>query len=117
MKELYFILVFFVASLLLAVAMIVAGYLCQYKKSSYEKKLPYECGVNLFSDARARYEARYFNYALLFLIFDIETLFLFPIAKNFANLSIFMFVEGLIFLFMLILALVYVIKKNVLRVR
>ena len=70
MKELYFILIFFILSLLLAVAMIFAGYFCQYKKNDFDKKQPYECGVNLFSDARAKYDIRFFNYAILFLIFD-----------------------------------------------
>lgn len=117
MKELYFILIFFVLALALAIAMIGAGYLCQYKKNNFEKKQPYECGVNLFSDARAKFDMRYLNYAFLFLIFDVETIFLYPFAKNFANLSLFAFIEGLIFIAILILALVYVIKKNVLRFR
>ena len=117
MKELYFILVFFIASLLLAVAMIFAGYICQYKKNSFEKNSPYECGVNLFTDARARYDVRYFNYALLFLIFDVETIFLYPFAKSFSSLGLYAVIEGCVFILILAFALFYLIKKNVLRFR
>lgn len=117
MKELYFILVFFVLSGLMSLAMLAAGVICQYKKNDFVKKQPYECGVNIFSDARAKYDIKFFNYALLFLIFDVETIFLYPFAKNFSQLGLFAFLEGVFFLVMLILALVYVIKKNVLRFR
>ena len=103
MKELYFILIFFVLSLLLAIAMILAGYICQYKKNEFEKKQPYECGVKLFSDARAKYDIRFFNYVLLFLIFDVETIFLYPFAKNFSALPVYAVVEGLIFIAILLL--------------
>lgn len=97
--------------------MLIAGFVCQYKKNDYIKKLPYECGVNIFSDARAKYDIRFFNYAILFLIFDVETIFLFPFARNFAQLGLLAIFEGLFFIFILILALVYIIKKNVLRFR
>ncbi len=117
MKELYFILVFLVLSAIFAVLMLIAGVICQYKKNDFIKKTPYECGVNIFSDARAKYDVRFFNYAILFLIFDVETIFLFPFAKNFAQLGLLAVIEGLFFIAILILALVYVIKKNVLRFR
>lgn len=117
MKELYFILVFFVLSGILALAMLFAGKICQYKKNDYVKKQPYECGVPVFSDARAKYDIRFFNYAVLFLIFDVEMLFLFPFARNFSQLGLFAVIEGLIFIGILLLALLYIIKRNVLRFR
>ena len=117
MKELYFILVFLVLSTLFAVLMVAVGFLCQYKKKDSIKNTPYECGVNLFCDARAKYDIRFFNYAILFLIFDVETIFLFPFAKNFSQLGVLAVVEGLFFIFILVLALVYIIQKNVLRFR
>ena len=117
MKELYFILVFFVLSGILALAMLFAGMICQYKKNDYVKKQPYECGVPVFSDARAKYDIRFFNYAVLFLIFDVEMLFLFPFARNFSRLGLFAVIEGLIFIGILLMALLYIIKRNVLRFR
>ncbi len=117
MKELYFILVFFILSGVLALAMLLAGKICQYKKNDYIKKQPYECGVPIFSDARAKYDIRFFNYAVLFLIFDVEVIFLFPFARNFSQLGLFAVVEGLIFIGILLMALLYIIKRNVLRFR
>ena len=101
----------------MALVMLAAGVLCQYKKNDFVKKQPYECGVNIFSDARPKYDIRFFNYAILFLIFDVETIFLFPFAKNFSQLGVMAIIEGLIFVAILALALFYVIKKNVLRFR
>jgi len=117
LKELYFILVFFILSGVLALAMLLAGKICQYKKNDYIKKQPYECGVPIFSDARAKYDIRFFNYAVLFLIFDVEVIFLFPFARNFSQLGLFAVVEGLIFIGILLMALLYIIKRNVLRFR
>ena len=101
----------------MALVMLAAGVLCQYKKNDFVKKQPYECGVNIFSDARPKYDIRFFNYAILFLIFDVETIFLFPFAKKFSQLGVMAIIEGLIFVAILALALFYVIKKNVLRFR
>lgn len=106
---------FFILSGLLSLVMLYAGKLCQYKKNDFVKKQPYECGVNVFSDARAKYDIRFFNYAILFLIFDVETIFLYPFAREFSQLGVFAIIEGLIFIAILLLALFYVIKRNVLR--
>ena len=73
--------------------------------------------IGTFFGVMMLYDIKFFNYALLFLIFDVETIFLYPFAKNFSQLGLFAFLEGVFFLVMLILALVYVIKKNVLRFR
>ena len=61
--------------------MLVAGFLCQYKKESSVKNTTYECGIVPFEDARIKFDIKYFNYAILFLIFDIETIFHAPSSK------------------------------------
>ena len=63
MKELICLAIFVVLSTLLAIAMLVAGFVCQYKKDSNVKKSTYECGVLPFGDARIKFDVRYFNYA------------------------------------------------------
>ena len=70
MKELVCLAIFVILSALFAIAMIVAGFLCQYKKENPVKESTYECGIAPFSDARVKFDVRYFNYAILFLIFD-----------------------------------------------
>ena len=84
MKELVCLVVFVTISTLLALAMVVAGFLCQYKKDTPVKKSTYECGLQPIGDARIKFDIKYFNYAILFLIFDIETIFLYPFAVSFS---------------------------------
>src|SRR6266705_142094 len=66
------------------------------------KLSPYECGVDPDSDARQRYAIRYYVVAILFVIFDVETVFLFPWAIIYGQLRLFGLVEMLVFLGILI---------------
>jgi len=79
-----------------------------------EKLTPYECGVDPESDARQRYAIRYYLVAILFVIFDVETVFLFPWAIIYKKLAIFGLVEMLVFLGILIVGYVWIIKKGAL---
>ena len=115
MKELVFLIVFIVLSTCFAFAALIASMLCSPKAPSDEKSSTYECGMKLFSDARIQFDVKFFNYAIIFLIFDVETIFLFPFAINFNQLQAFAIVEVFIFLALLLLALIYAIKKEVLR--
>lgn len=115
MKELIFLLIFIVLSTAFAFTALIASFVCSPKAESDEKSSTYECGMRLFSDARIQFDIKFFNYAILFLIFDVETIFLFPSAINFQQLPIFAIVEVFIFLFLLMFALVFAIKKGVLK--
>ena len=97
--------------------MILAGFICQYKKDSAIKDTAYECGILPFSDARIKFDVKYFNYAILFLIFDIETIFLYPFAVSVNALGLFAVVEAFLFLTILLLGLFFAIKRNLLRWR
>lgn len=115
LKELIFLLVFIVLSTAFALAAIIASFICSPKAESDEKSATYECGMKLFSDARIQFDIKFFNYAILFLIFDVETIFLFPFAINFCQLKFFAIVEVFIFIALLLFALFYAIKKEILR--
>lgn len=115
MKELVFLLVFVVLSTAFALCALIASFICSVHAPNDEKEKTYECGVNLFSDARVQFNVKFFNYAILFLIFDVETIFLFPFAVNFAQLEVFAIVEVFIFVALLLFALVYAIKTDFLR--
>ena len=78
------------------------------------KLMPYECGVDPDSDARQRYAIRYYVVAILFVIFDVETIFLFPWAILYKQLALFGLVEMLVFLAILIVGYVWIIKKGAL---
>ena len=79
-----------------------------------EKLMPYECGVDPDSDARQRYAIRYYVVAILFVIFDVETVFLFPWAIIYKQLAFFGLIEMLVFLGILIVGYVWIIKKGAL---
>lgn len=115
MKELVCLAIFVILSTLFAIAMVVAGFLCQYKKETSVKNTTYECGIVPFNDARIKFDIRYFNYAVLFLIFDIETIFLYPFALSFNSLGLFAVIEAFLFVFILLFGLFFAIKKKMLR--
>ena len=115
MIELVWLVIFVALSTLFAILMIVAGFLCQYKKESPVKNTTYECGLVPFDDARIKFDIKYFNYAILFLIFDIETIFLYPFAVNMNSLGLFAIVEAFLFMAILLLGLFFAIKRKMLR--
>ncbi len=78
------------------------------------KLMPYECGIDPVDNARGRYTVRYYIIAILFVVFDVETIFLFPWAVKFKALGLFGLVEILIFLVILIVGYIWVWQKGAL---
>ena len=83
-------------------------------KPTATKHLPFECGVDPTGNPRQRFSIKYFLVALLFLIFDVEAIFIYPWAVIFRKLGLFGFIEMAVFLMMLLLGLFYVWKKGAL---
>lgn len=81
---------------------------------SAEKTMPYECGITPESDARGRYAVRFYIVAILFVIFDVETVFLFPWAVQYQTLGLFGLVEMLVFLGILIVGYIWIWKRGAL---
>jgi NADH-quinone oxidoreductase subunit A len=79
-----------------------------------EKVMPYECGVTPESDARGRYTVRFYVIAILFVIFDVETVFLYPWAVQSQALGLFGLVEMLVFLGILIVGYIWAWKRGAL---
>lgn len=80
-----------------------------------EKTSPYECGIEPEGDARERFPIKFYLIALLFIIFDIEVVFLYPWAVVFKKLGLFGLIEMGIFVFILLIGYYYIIKKGALR--
>jgi NADH-quinone oxidoreductase subunit A len=74
----------------------------------------YECGMKTVGSSWLQFNFRYYFYALLFVVFDVETVFLYPWAVYLKQLKIFGFVEMLVFIFILVVGLVYAWKKRAL---
>ena len=84
------------------------------KKPGPDKNATYECGLESKGDAWVQFKSEYYLYAIIFLIFDVETIFLLPFAVAFTRLSAVAFVEMMIFVFMLVVGLVWAWQKGVL---
>jgi NAD(P)H-quinone oxidoreductase subunit 3 len=79
-----------------------------------EKFTSYESGIEPMGDAWIQFQIRYYMFALIFVIFDIETVFLYPWAMSFTELGLSAFIEALVFLFILVIGLVYAWRKGAL---
>jgi len=85
------------------------------RKRSLAKGDIYECGVRTTGETWVRFRIQYYIYALMFVVFDIETVFLYPWAVSYAGLGAFALYEMLVFLVILFVGLVYAWCKGVLR--
>ena len=97
-----------------AVFTILFSKLLHADKPNSVKLEPYECGIEAVGDARGRYSIRYYLIAMLFVIFDVETVFMFPWAVSLDRLALFGVIEMLVFLFILVVGYVYAWKKGAL---
>ncbi|CAN5645686.1 NADH-quinone oxidoreductase subunit NuoA [soil metagenome] len=98
------------ASVLLGVAAVLRP-----NKPGVEKNMAYESGVNPVGDGWSQSQVRYYIFALLFVVFDVEAVFIFPWATRLEVYAMFGLVEMGIFVFVLLLGLVYAWRKGVLR--
>ena len=94
---------------------LIVVWLVAPRKRSLSKSDVYECGVRTMGETWVRFRIQYYIYALMFVVFDIETVFLFPWAVSYAGLGPFALVEMVIFLLILMVGLVYAWAKGVLR--
>ena len=90
------------------------AFLIRPKKSSPIKRSTYECGLETIGETWVRFRVQYYIYALVFVVFDIETVFLYPWAVAYNQLGLFALVEMFIFLGILVGGLLYAWRKGVL---
>lgn len=84
------------------------------KRLTPAKQTTYECGMEPMGSSWIQFNFRYYFYALLFVVFDIEIVFLYPWAVAFKQLELFGFIEMIIFILILLVAYVYAWKKKAL---
>ena len=85
------------------------------QKPDAEKLSAYECGFEAFEDARMQFDVRFYLVAILFVIFDVETAFMFPWAIVLDKIGIFGLIEMLLFLVILLVGYIYAWKKGALQ--
>lgn len=108
------VVVFLLLGTVVSIGMLVASRLLQPRKPYPEKLLTYESGITPFMDAHQKFSIRYYIIAMLFLIFDIEAVFLYPWAVAYDHIGLYGFVEMLIFIAILLVGYVYAWKKGAL---
>jgi NAD(P)H-quinone oxidoreductase subunit 3 len=84
------------------------------ESKSPEKRTTYESGVEPLGEAWIQFQIRYYMFALVFVIFDVETLFLYPWAVSFSELGLLAFIEVIIFIIILVVGLIYAWRKGAL---
>ena len=108
------ILIYFAIAVFFAIFAIVASYLLGQRKPTATKQAPYECGMTTVGSSFRRIPIKYYIIAMLFLLFDIEVVFLYPWAVVFKQFKFFAFASMAVFIGILLIAYVYIWKKGAL---
>ena len=108
------ILMFLAVAIAFAGGTILMSSLIVPRRSNRVKMSAYECGVDPVGDARDRFSIKFYLVAVLFILFDIEAVFLYPWAVAFRQLGLYGLVEMLLFIGILLIGYVYVLKKRAL---
>lgn len=109
------VLVFLLLGISLPIVALFLGKFLRPHKPIHTKYTTYESGNEPIGDARVQFNVRYYMFALMFVIFSVETIFLYPWAVAYKKLGVFALIEMLLFVVMLVIGLVYAWKKKVLR--
>lgn len=107
-------LVFIIVAMIVGAVALSVGLILGPRKPDKAKDSPYECGFEAFSDARMPFDIRYYLVAILFIIFDLETAFLFPWAVVIHHIGWLGFWAMFLFLTILVIGFVYEWKKGAL---
>jgi NADH-quinone oxidoreductase subunit A len=111
------LIMFLSLSVLFAGAVIALSALFGRKAATREKLMPYECGLDPVGNARTRFSVKFFIIAMLFIVFDVEAMFLYPWAivfRQFNQFKGFVFLEMAVFIGILLVGFIYVWKKGAL---
>ncbi len=108
------IFIFFVVAVGFALFTLFASAIIGKRKVTPQKMLPYECGMDPVGEARKPFSVKFYIIAMLFIIFDIEAVFLYPWAVIFRDLKFFGLVEMAVFIAILLVGFIYVWKKGAL---
>jgi len=108
------VLMFLLIAIAFAVGTIVVSSLIVPMRRNPAKDQSYECGVEPVGDARGRFTIKFYLVAVLFILFDIEAVFLYPWAVTFRQLGLYGLVEMALFILILFVGYVYLLKKRAL---
>lgn len=113
-NEWLYVGLFVIVGALVPTAAIVLSWIISPKKPNPIKQSTYECGMETVGDSLVQFKAQYYIFALVFLVFDVETVFLFPWAVSLGKLPLFAVIEGIVFIIILLAGLIYAWRKGTL---
>jgi NADH:ubiquinone oxidoreductase subunit 3 (subunit A) len=113
-QEWLYIGVFLIVAPILPAAALLIPRIIAPRKPNPIKQQTYECGIETVGETWVQFKVQYYIFALVFLIFDIELVFLFPWAVAFDMLPLFAVFEGILFILILVAGLIYAWRKGVL---
>jgi NADH-quinone oxidoreductase subunit A len=108
------VLVQTILALVIAVALVALSFALGKRVKNKIKDTPYECGIAPTGDARQRFSVKFYMVAMLFILFDIEAIFLYPWAVVYKQLKMFGFIEMLTFVVLILVGFFYIWQKGVL---
>jgi NADH-quinone oxidoreductase subunit A len=108
------VVVFLLLGTAVGYGMLIAGWFIRPRRPYPEKLITYESGITPFMDAHQKFSIRYYIVAMLFLIFDIEAVFLYPWAVAYNKIGLYGFVEMVVFIAILLVGYFYAWKKGAL---
>jgi len=114
MQSWLYILLFMIVAVIIPFAAILIARILGPRKPNPIKQSTYECGMETVGDSWVQFKAQYYVFALIFLVFDVETVFLFPWAISINALPMFAVVEGAVFILILVAGLVFTWRKGML---
>jgi NADH-quinone oxidoreductase subunit A len=114
MREYVPVLMSLVIAVLFAAATIWLSTVIVPRRVNAKKLSPYECGLEPFGNARQRFKVRFYLVAVIFILFDIETVFLYPWAVAFRRLGLYGLIEMALFILILFVGYAYLLKKRAL---
>jgi len=108
-------LIFAFLVLVVGISLLIVNRVLALRRPYGEKLIPYECGMDPSGDTKIPFRVKFYLIALIFLVFDVEVVFLYPWAVVFEELSWFGFVEILIFVVLLFAAYLYALSEGALQ--
>ena len=114
MREYVPVLMFAIIAVAFAATTIGASTVVMPRRSNAKKMSPYECGLEGVGDARGRFQIKFYLVAVLFILFDIEAVFLYPWAVAFRQLGLYGLIEMTLFILILLVGYLYLLKKRAL---
>jgi NADH-quinone oxidoreductase subunit A len=113
-NEWLYIGLFLVIGIIVPVVPLVIAHFISPRKPNPIKQSTYECGIETVGESWVQFKAQYYIFALVFLLFDVESVFLFPWALSLNQLPMFVVLEGVLFIGILVAGLVYAWRKGML---